>query len=101
MRRALTTLMPVAALTVCLTLGSAHAIVPPRDCGRMTVSHKKWRIKADQLSCKTARKHAKYYIVRKKSPTGYRCRRYKESSLYARCVNRRANPDRTIFIIKQ
>ena len=93
--------LPAALLAAVLVVGSADAIVPPRDCGRMTVSNKKWRIKADQVSCKTARRHAKYYIVRKKSPTGYRCRRYKESSLYAKCVNTRSNPDRTVFIIKQ
>ena len=101
MRRALTTILPVAALAVGLTLGSAHAIVPPKDCGRMTVSHKRWRIKADQISCKRARSYARAYIAHRTRPRGYTCHRYRHSSLYAKCVNTRSNPDRTIFIIKQ
>ena len=103
MKRVLTTVLPVAALAVGLMLGNAHAIVPPKDCGRMTVSHKKWRIKADQISCKRARSYAKAYIAHKTRPRGYTCHRYKasETSLYAKCVNRRANPDRTVFIIRQ
>ena len=101
MRRALTIILPVAALALGLMLGSAQAIVPPKDCGRMTVSHKRWRIKADQISCKRARSYAKAYIAHRTRPRGYRCYRYKDSSLYAKCVNTRANPDRTVFIIKQ
>jgi len=34
-------------------------------------------------------------------PRGYSCQRYKNSALVARCVNSRANPDRTIFMIKR
>jgi hypothetical protein len=101
MRRVLKTIVPVAALAAGLMLGDAHAIVPPKDCGRMTAAHKHWRIKADQISCRSARRYAKAYIVHHRRPRGYSCRRYRGSSLYARCVNSRANPDRTIFIIKQ
>jgi hypothetical protein len=103
MRHVLKILVPAALVALGLTIGSAQAIVPPKDCGRLTAAHKHWRIKADQISCKRARSYAKAYIVHHTRPRGYTCHRYKssETSLYAKCVNRRANPDRTVFIIRQ
>jgi hypothetical protein len=97
----LAALAAVAALAAAIFATNVHAIVPPKDCGRMTVSHKHWHIKADQISCKRARSYAKAYIAHHTRPPHYSCHRYKGSALYAKCVNTRANPDRTIFIIKQ
>lgn len=36
----------------------APAIVPPTDCGRMTVKDRSYVVKADQLLCRTARSYA-------------------------------------------
>jgi hypothetical protein len=101
MRNQLRFTLAVAVLGAGLLATSSHAIVPPKDCGRMTVSHKRWHIKADQISCKRARSYAKAYIAHHTKPPHYSCHRYRGSALYAKCVNVRANPDRTIFIIKQ
>jgi hypothetical protein len=101
MRQTLRFLLALVALAAAMLATNAHAIVPPKDCGSMTVSHKHWHIKADQISCRTARRYAKAYIAHHTRPPHYSCHRYRGSALYAKCVNTRANPDRTIFIIKQ
>ena len=92
-----------AALGAGVVATSGQAIVPPKDCGTTRVNHKRWHIKADQISCRTAVRYARTYIARHKRPPHYSCHRYRssETSLYAKCVNRRANPDRTVFIIRQ
>lgn len=60
-----------------LGLGSAaEAVVPPKDCGRMTVERKRYQVKADQVSCATGRRWAKAYIARQSKPAGYRCTTY-------------------------
>jgi hypothetical protein len=97
----LAALAAVAAVVAGLVATTSQAIVPPKDCGRMTVSHKRWHIKADQISCKRARSYAKAYIAHHTRPPHYTCHRYRGSAEYARCVNVRANPDRTIFILKR
>jgi hypothetical protein len=92
------------AIVVALALAAAapsNAIVPPKNCGTITVNHKRYNIKADQLPCKSARIYAARYLGHNRRPPGYTCRRYKGSALVARCVNTRANPDRTIFMIKR
>ncbi|MDQ3997339.1 MAG: hypothetical protein M3303_10015 [Gemmatimonadota bacterium] len=100
MRRILV-LLPVALLVAAAAAMTAEAIVPPRNCGYIRVSGKRYQIKSDQLRCTTARRYATRYMARGIRPRGYRCYRYRESSLKAKCVNRRANPDKTIFIIKR
>jgi len=90
----------VAALALAATAPS-HAIVPPKYCGTITVKHHRYTIKADQLPCKSARTYAARYLGTGRRPPGYKCNRYKGSALVARCVNTRANPDRTIFMIKR
>lgn len=80
---------------------SSEAIVPPKNCGTITVKGHRYQIKADQLSCSKAKTYASRYLASGTRPAGYSCHRYKGSALVARCVNTRANPDRTIFIIKR
>lgn len=101
MKHTLRTSLAMVALAAGLAVPGAHAIVPPKDCHTTRVSHRTWHIKADQISCKTAVKYARSYIAHRTRPPHYTCHRYKDSALYAKCVNTRANPDRTIFIIKQ
>ena len=68
-------LLLVAALVAALAVPTvAAAVVPPKNCGTMTVSGKRFQVKADQISCSTARDHARNYIARKRVPRGYRCR---------------------------
>ena len=93
--------LSVLAVSAVVAVTSATAIVPPKNCGTITVKHHRYNIKADQLPCSKARTYAARYIAYGKRPRGYSCRKYKGSALYARCVNTRANPDRTIFIIKR
>jgi hypothetical protein len=100
MRRVLV-LLPLVLLVAAAAAMTAEAIVPPRDCGTIRVKGKRYRIKSDQVRCATAKRYATRYMARGTRPRGYRCYRYRESSLKAKCVNRRANPDRTIFIIKR
>jgi hypothetical protein len=101
LQRTLRTIVPAVVIGVALAGGSAHAIVPPKNCGTIKVSHKKWQIKADQIRCTTARKYATTYIAHHTRPRGYSCHKFSGSALYAKCVNTKANPDRTIFIIKK
>lgn len=62
------------------------AIVPPAECGTMTVKAKRYTIKADQLRCPVARLHAKRYLSRATKPSGYTCRDYgAETKLKFRC----------------
>jgi hypothetical protein len=94
----LSTLLVLVALAAA---GPVHAIVPPKNCGTITVKGKRYNIKADQLTCTKARTYASRYLASSTRPPGYSCRRYKGSALVARCENTRANPDRTIFMIKR
>jgi hypothetical protein len=70
----------VAALTAAAALACspamAPAIVPPRDCGNMTISGKRYQIKVDQISCRDGKAYTKTYIQRRRKPRGYRCDRY-------------------------
>jgi len=83
---------PIAAALVatCLALAAlaptSGAIVPPTNCGKLTVKGKRYTIKADQLRCVTARSHASRYLTTHKRPTGYTCRDYgRETKLKFRC----------------
>jgi hypothetical protein len=63
----------VAALAVPV---AAEAVVPPKNCSTMSVSGKRYQVKADQISCRSARRYAKRYIRSERKPRGYRCRDY-------------------------
>jgi len=80
----------MALVVACVSVGalaaSSAAIVPPADCGTLTVKDKRYNVKADQLRCRTARPHAKRYLATHVRPTGYRCRDYgAQTKLKFRC----------------
>lgn len=82
-----------AALALVMTVATlsalaprSDAIVPPRDCGTLTVKANRYAIKADQLRCVTAKAHAKRYLSTRSRPRGYRCRDFgSETKLKFRC----------------
>ena len=74
MIRALLLATAAAALLALPTL--ATAVVPPKNCGTMTVSGKRYQVKADQISCRSGREYAKRFITSGRKPSGYRCRDY-------------------------
>jgi hypothetical protein len=83
-RAPLTLILALTALAVLAT--PTPAIVPPSDCGRLTVKAKRYTIKADQLRCVTARSHAKRYLSAHRRPQGYTCRNFgAETKLKFRC----------------
>ena len=94
-----------AVTLVAATLGFAllpaaksWAPVPPRDCGMLEVSGKRFNVKADQLRCKTARRYTKGYLARHDAPSGYRCRDYgRETRIKFRC----SRGDRVLFAIRR
>jgi hypothetical protein len=78
--------MAVAVATTAVLAPHGAAIVPPTDCGAMTVKAKRYEIKADQLRCATAKAHARRYLSARRKPAGYRCRDYgAETKLKFRC----------------
>jgi hypothetical protein len=84
-------LLAVALAVTCTTLAAlappSPAIVPPSDCGRLTVKAKRYNIKADQLRCRTARSYASRYLSKRRRPPGYRCRDFSgETKLKFRCA---------------
>ena len=90
-----------AALGALALAAPSSAIVPPKDCGRIGVSGKRYNVKADQLPCATAIRYTKSYLRTRHSPHRYSCHRFSGSALVFRCVNSRANPDRTFFAIRR
>ena len=74
MTRAFLLAAAVAALLTVPTV--ATAVVPPKNCGTMTVSGKRYQVKADQISCTTGRDHARRFLRNGSKPRGYRCRDY-------------------------
>ena len=63
----------VAAVAAAVAAGPAPAVVPPTDCGPMEVQGHRYKIKADQLRCKKARKYALAYLKSGTPPRGYEC----------------------------
>ena len=81
------TMLAIACASVVALAPSSQAIVPPRNCGTLTVKAKPYNIKADQLRCTTARTYASRYLSSRWRPTGYRCRDYGgETKLKFRCA---------------
>jgi len=91
------------AVAVALVLGlmlaqPAGAIVPPKNCGMMTVKGKRYQIKADQMRCSPARTYARRYLRSHTRPTGFRCSDYGSgTALKFRCYKR----VRVFFAIKR
>jgi hypothetical protein len=66
-----------AALAALLALPAAvNAVVPPKNCGTMSVKGKRYQVKADQISCSSGRTYARRFLTRGSKPRGYRCRDY-------------------------
>ena len=62
------------------------AIVPPTDCGIITVKGKRYDIKSDQLRCRTVRPWASRYLSTRRKPSGYTCRNFgSQTKLKFRC----------------
>jgi hypothetical protein len=93
--------LAAALLIALLAAVPGGAIVPPKNCGSVTVKHHRYNIKGDQLPCTQARRYASGFLGHRKSPHGYKCHRNSGSALVAQCVNTHTNPDRTIFMIKR
>ena len=76
----------ILSAAVLVSASSANAIVPPRNCGNLSVQGRTYNIKADQLRCRPARRYAKRYLVSHWKPSGYSCRTYRHSALRFRCA---------------
>ncbi len=86
----------VAAVAAALCLpAAAPAVVPPKDCGRMTVKGKRYQVKADQISCSTGRDHARRFLSSGRKPGGYKCRKFSRDK---NKVNFQCNKGRTVFL---
>ena len=70
-------------------VASAGAVVPPRDCGRMTLAGKRIQVKVDQISCRDGKAYARGYVERRVTPRGYRCTTYsvKKNRVQFMCRN--------------
>ena len=93
-------LLIAATLVAALCLpAAATAVVPPKNCGTMTVKGKRYQVKADQISCSTGRDHTKRYLERRRKPRGYTCKDVSKArnSLTFRCNNGR----KTFFAIRR
>ena len=73
----------LVAVAATVTIGAlaggaatAPAVVPPKDCGRMTVEGKRYQVKVDQISCRSGKRYTKTYLTSSRKPSGYTCRRY-------------------------
>ena len=88
----------LAALILLIFAAPSPAPVAPRRCGDITVSEKRYLIKADQVRCRTARRWSRRYLNSGWRPSGYRCRKGSAGSqLKFRCWKHQ----RTYFAIKR
>jgi opacity protein-like surface antigen len=70
------TLLLAATLVAALMIpAAATAVVPPKNCSTVTVGGKRYQVKADQISCATARDHARRYLRTGGKPRGYTCKK--------------------------
>jgi hypothetical protein len=77
MRSVRTLIACVAAVGCALAAAPAvHAVVPPRDCGRMAIEGKRYQVKVDQITCADGKRYARAYLADGTSPRGYTCRSY-------------------------
>ena len=84
-RRAVPALV-MAVATLAAVAPQSQAIVPPSDCGTVSVKGKRYSIKSDQLRCTTARTLSRRYLSTRRSPRGYTCRDYRGATkLKFRC----------------
>jgi hypothetical protein len=84
--RAMAQALVLACATIAAIAPRGGAIVPPSDCGMLTVKAKRYNVKADQLRCRTARTYASRYLSTHRRPKGYSCRDFgAETKLKFRC----------------
>ena len=96
--RILVFVVAATALTVAFAPQQAWAPVPPKDCGRLSAKGKSYQIKADQIRCSTARRHAARYLRYGIKPRGYSCRTYSGgTAIKFRC----SKGARVIFAIRR
>ena len=85
----LTTAAAVAAALLAVSMTTpqdARATVPPRNCGVISVSERRYQIKADQIRCRKAKSYSRTYLSSGRRPSGYRCRTFTASTkLKFRC----------------
>ena len=76
----------VVLVLAAVSAPGAGAVVPPKNCGMVTVKSKRYQIKADQMRCSTAKTYSRRYLGRHSRPSGYRCSDYSKSTkLRFRC----------------
>ena len=75
-----------AIAAIAISAAPAPAVVPPTDCGGLEVGSKHFKIKADQIKCKQARKYSVKYLADGKKPKGYSCEKYgSDTKIVFRC----------------
>lgn len=74
MSRRRSLVIAVAAAVAACVPTAAVAVAPPKSCGLLTAKGKRYQVKADQISCRTARSHVRRYYEQGRRPSGYRCR---------------------------
>lgn len=76
------------AALVALPAG-APAVVPPRDCGMLTVEGKRYQAKVDQIACTDGKSYIKRWLTKRTHPRGYRCSSFKSRKNRVRfqCAN--------------
>ena len=100
MPRSAPLLLALVAVAALLALPlSAGAIVPPKDCGKMTLNGKRYQVKADQITCASGRKYVKSRLVAHRTPKGYKCSVYpaQKNRVRLSCANGR----KTFFAIRR
>jgi hypothetical protein len=97
-QRILVVVTAALTLVVVLAPSPAWAPVPPKNCGMLEKGSKRFNIKADQIRCRTARRHARRYLTSHDRPRGYTCRDYGGgTSIEFRC----SKGQRVIFAIRR
>jgi hypothetical protein len=97
-QRILVVVTAALALVVVFAPSRAWAPVPPKNCGMLETGSKRFNIKADQIRCRTARRHARRYLTSHDRPRGYTCRDYgRGTSIEFRC----SKGQRVIFAIRR
>jgi hypothetical protein len=97
-KRILVVVTSALAVAVVFAPAPAWAPVPPKNCGMLDKGSKRFNIKADQIRCRTARRHARRYLASHSEPRGYSCRDYgRGTSIEFRCTK----GQRVLFAIRR
>lgn len=87
----------LAAAVVAAMAAPAPAVVPPRDCGITKIRGKRYTIKADRITCRTAERYIINWVRERRRPRGWTCKTYSGQKLRYRCYD--ASPRREAFAI--